>query len=246
MIRVHIIIPTVTEFDMLERLQYLSSDELQITQSVIPLGPASIESEYDELLAGPGIVIEAINAERDGADAVIIACVGDPGLHQAREAVSIPVVGPGELAMYFAAMCGRRFSIISTLERRRGTYTDHARHYGLGEKLASVLAADIPVLAIDSGIDVKARLLERALTAIEDHGADVIVLACAGFSYLNKALQEALAARGHQVPVIDVMPLAVTTVAAMVKVGLSHSKKAFPFPPAKTVKGYGPLDSMDW
>lgn len=246
MTRIHIIIPTVTEFDMLERLQGLCGPDLQLTQSVIDTGPASIESEYDELLAGPGIVIQAIEAERAGADAVIIACVGDPALHQAREALSIPVLGPGETAMHYAAMCGRRFSIIATLARRRGTYRDHANLYGLGDKLASVLPADIPVLEIDSGIDVKGRLVERALTAIQEHDADVIVLACAGFSYLNKEIEKTLAERGYSVPVIDVMPLAIKTAAAMSSVKLSHSKKAFPYPPAKAVKGYGMLDNISW
>ncbi|MCP4321048.1 MAG: hydrogenase expression protein HupH, partial [Alteromonadales bacterium] len=41
---------------------------------------------------------QAIKAERAGADAIIIDCMGDPGLNACREAVSIPVIGPCQTA----------------------------------------------------------------------------------------------------------------------------------------------------
>jgi allantoin racemase len=53
----------------------------------------------DEVLAAPGVVDAAIKAEADGAEAVVIDCMLDPGLDAAREAVSIPVIGCGEAAM---------------------------------------------------------------------------------------------------------------------------------------------------
>ncbi len=56
-------------------------------------GTASIESEYDEALAGPGIVQRVEEAAADGVDGVFITCFADPGVHAAREIIDAPVVG---------------------------------------------------------------------------------------------------------------------------------------------------------
>ena len=57
------------------------------------MGPASIESHYDEALAVPGLLQEVARGEREGVDGYVIACFGDPGLLAARELARGPVVG---------------------------------------------------------------------------------------------------------------------------------------------------------
>src|SRR6476661_2964230 len=57
------------------------------------MGPASIESHYDEALSVPGILAEITRGEADGVDGYVIACFGDPGLEAARELARGPVVG---------------------------------------------------------------------------------------------------------------------------------------------------------
>ena len=69
---------------------------------------ASIESEYDEAVAGPGILAEVEAAAAEGADGVFITCFGDPAVHAAREVVDIPVVGGFEPAVLTALSVGRR------------------------------------------------------------------------------------------------------------------------------------------
>ncbi|MER2223000.1 MAG: aspartate/glutamate racemase family protein, partial [Rhodococcus sp. (in: high G+C Gram-positive bacteria)] len=49
------------------------------------MGPASIESHYDEALSVPGILTEIASGEKNGVDGYVIACFGDPGLDAARE-----------------------------------------------------------------------------------------------------------------------------------------------------------------
>ncbi len=49
------------------------------------MGPASIESHYDEALSVPGVLDEIAKGERDGVDGYVLACFGDPGLDAARE-----------------------------------------------------------------------------------------------------------------------------------------------------------------
>lgn len=238
MAKIHFVIPTITRFDMLPYAQPFEKFGLTFTQSHIDMGPASVESEFDELFCGPDTVIKAIEAEASGAEAIIIVCMGDPALDQAREAVAIPVIGPGETAMHYAAMLGHKFSIIPTLERRISTYEHHARKYGLESRLASVRPACISVLAIEEDPNVLLTLVAKAEAAVVEDHADVIILGCLGFQNLDKKIQAALAEKGHHVPVIDALPLSIMTAATLVRAGLSHSPKAYPLPPAKTFGGY--------
>lgn len=239
MINIHLIVPTTTHFEFANRLRHLESRNLCITQSHLDTGPASIESEYDELFAGPGIIGNAIRAQNEGADAIVIVCMGDPALHQAREAVTIPVLGLGETAMHYAAMLGHKFSILPTLDRRRMAYENKAKLYGLESKLASVRPTNIPVLEIEAnGGKTFDRLVECAAAAVTDDGADTIILGCGCFQDMDRLLERTLAARGFDVPVIDAPALTVLTAATLVMTGLRHSKHAYPFPPVKAMAGF--------
>ena len=50
---------------------------------------------------------------KQGYDAAMSFCFGDPGVTEARENVSIPVIGVGEAALHTAMMCGVRVGILS-------------------------------------------------------------------------------------------------------------------------------------
>ena len=73
-------------------------------------GPQTIESMYEEYLYIPIMIESVVQAEKEGYQAVITGCAGDPGLDAARELVRIPVTGPGESGLILAAMLGFRFS----------------------------------------------------------------------------------------------------------------------------------------
>ena len=146
---IHLITPIITEgVRTLDDVSPLMSDELSITQSLIATGPASIECEFDEAMSVPGIVVEALKAERAGCDAIIIDCMGDPGMKVAREMVSIPVLGPAETSMHVAAMLGHRFSVVTVLDAVVPMLENLATVYGVGGKLASVRSIGIPVLGL--------------------------------------------------------------------------------------------------
>ncbi len=239
MTKVHMIIPVIMEqATMLERMEPYKQFGFHFSESRIAMGPHTIESEFDELFAGPPITVEALKAQEQGAGAVIIACMGDPGLHAAREAVSIPVIGPGEAAMHMAAMMGHRFTVIPTLSRRIPTYQKHARLYGVADYLASVRPADIRVQDIETpNSGAPEKLLQAGRLAVEQDHADVLILGCMGFDNVKKMLEKELG-----VPVIDPLAVAINLAGTYVRSGLSHSKKAFPNPLAKLFKGYGDFE----
>ncbi len=237
---IELITPTVCrDLRTLDDIRPLETEQLKITHSLLDRGPASIESRFDEALAVPDILKRAMQAEKNGASAVVIDCMGDPGLHACREAVSIPVLGAGQTAMHLANLLGNRFAFITVLDRIRPMIDDLVAAYGLGEKYASFQAIDIPVLDLSHDPDaLNAALTEKALAAIENDGADIVVLGCTGFLGCSEAMRNALLSAGQDVPVIDPIPAAVRTAEALAKVGLSHSKAACPAPGVKPYEGY--------
>jgi allantoin racemase len=169
----------------------------------------------------PGLLAEIAAGERDGSDGYVVACFGDPGLDAARELAAGPVVGIAEAAMHAAVMLGRRFSVVTTLSRTTGRAWDLADHYGFADRCASVLACDVPVLELDEPASGAAALVESlARRAIDDDGADSIVLGCAGMAEFCRRLGDRLG-----VPVIDGVSAATVMVEGLVRMHLATSTR---------------------
>jgi allantoin racemase len=192
-----------------------------VVEAVNPaMGPASIESHYDEALAVPGLLAEIAAGERAGADGYVIACFGDPGLDAAREIAAGPVVGIAEAAMHAATLVGRGFSVVTTLGRTRGRARDLAHRYAPAGACRGVHACEIPVLALESDPGVLPRVVALARDALERDGSDVIVLGCAGMAGLCSAVSAELG-----VPVVDGVTAATLMVQSLVTLGLGTSRR---------------------
>ncbi|MFW0795548.1 aspartate/glutamate racemase family protein [Gordonia sp. CPCC 205515] len=197
-----------------------------------PMGPASIESHYDEALAVPG-VLRAI-ADNPGCDGYLLACFGDPGLDAARELADAPVLGIAEAAMHIAAPLGRGFSVVTTLSRTIGRAADLVDHYGFTRSCRGLHACDIPVLELESN-PATAEILEKACReALLADGSDAIVLGCAGMADLPERISEAIGA-----PVIDGVAAGVGMLTAMAAMGLRTGTASGEFapPPPKPYTG---------
>ena len=217
----------------------LAGPDTIISHVEIDKGPASIECEYDEMLAVPDTVAKIIEAERDGAQAVVIDCMGDPGMKPARECVSIPVLGPCEAAMHMASMLGHKFSVVTVLKRINVMIENQAMVYGCRDKYASTRAVDISVLDLEGDLtNTKRTLTEQALLAVEEDGADAIIFGCTGMLGCAEAVRDGLLAKGYDIPVIDPVPAAVRMASALIDIGISHSRIAYQPPPAKPVAGF--------
>ncbi|MBN9016000.1 MAG: aspartate/glutamate racemase family protein [Rhizobiales bacterium] len=239
-IDVRVLSPITTKgFRRPSDLKALEYDGVVVSHSQIEHGPASIESEYEIAMSVPGTIAKAIEAEREGADAIVIDCMGDPGLRAVREVVSIPVLGPAETAMHIAAMLGHRFSVVTVMRRLRAQFENEAAVYGLSTKMASVRHVDIPVLELEDDLPVtQARLVEQAMIAVEHDGAEAVIFGCTGLLGCASAVRAGLLAKGIDIPVIDPIPTAVSIAAALARVGLSQSKLTYPAPPEKEMVGY--------
>jgi allantoin racemase len=130
--------------------------------------------------------------------------------------------------MHIAAMLGRRFSIVTVLESVVPSLERLARVVGLDQNLASVRAVDIPVLELRKNTKSSTRrMMEESQDAIKEDRADVIVLGCMSMAFMEVSdkMQESLG-----FPVVNPALTALTVLEGLVIAGLSHSKKAYPFP----------------
>lgn len=239
-IRVRVVTPITTEgFRTPDDAAHLGSEDVKVSFVNIDTGPASIECEYENMLAQPGTIAKIVEAERQGFDAVVVDCMGDVALFGARECVSIPVLGPMQTAMSVAAMLGHKFSVVTVLKRILPMIETQAAVYGMTSKLASARSVEIPVLELEKDWNATKRaLIAEARKAVVEDGADYIIFGCTGMLGCADAVHEGLLKDGFNVPVIDPVPTAVNVAAALVRSRLSHSKQAYPPPPRKTIVGY--------
>jgi allantoin racemase len=197
------------------------------------MGPVSIESHYDEALAVPGLLQEIAKGEIEGVDGYVIACFGDPGLQAARELACGPVVGIAQAAMHMASLVGSRFSVVTTLGRTMGQAWHLAEMYGMKRFCANVRACEIAVLELEEpGSNARERIVEECRRALDEDGADTIVLGCAGMADLCDHISGVLG-----VPVIDGVAAGTKLIESMVGMRLAtskHGELAHPLPKPMT------------
>lgn len=230
--KIKVIVPVSTSQwnDMIQETYEAYKDPgTEITIVNIKRGPESIEQRYDETWAALPTLQEAEKAEQEGYDAVIDYCFGDPALESIKEALNIPVVGLNEPSVHLASILGKKFSIIGVggkkMEASR-RIDDKVALYGLADRLASVRRVDVRVIDIKKEFNkvVKA-LMEEGRKAIEEDGADILILGCGSLLNIAEKLQEKLG-----VPVIDPGLVALKVAEDLVKLKLTHSKKVYPKP----------------
>ncbi|MGO4616850.1 aspartate/glutamate racemase family protein [Nocardia sp. 2YAB30] len=239
--RIRVINPNTTRSmtDMIEECARAVAGPGTLLDAVTSeMGPASIESHYDEALSVPGLLAAIRRGEAEGVDGYVLACFGDPGLDAAREVAGGPVIGIAEAAMHTASHLGRGFSVVTTLGRTVGRAADLVEHYGMQRFCRGIHACEIPVLALDSDPEARKIVTEACREAVEADGADAIVLGCAGMAELCAFLGAEVG-----VPVVDGVAAATLTVQSLITLGLRKSGRGeFATPPAKPYTG--PLRSF--
>ena len=154
-----------------EDLSGLGAPGVTLSSAFIPEGPPSIESRFDEVFSVPWLIALALDAERDGVDALVIDCMGDPGLGPLREAVQIPVLGVAQTAMSVAAMLAQRFGVVTVHDRTTTMVNELVDLYGHGRHYVGCRPIGVPVLRIhDDPVKVRADLAEADAAVLVDEG----------------------------------------------------------------------------
>lgn len=232
--RIKVIVPiAMDEAGVANRAQQLPDAFVRAgfapTFEAVRWGAALGDSYHDTLLMDWTVFQAGITAEDEGYAGVLIDTVSDSGLWPLRSALSIPVVGPGEASFATAMMLGKRFSIITMWPQWFPLYEKVLTQHGWNNRCASVRSIntrpDVTELLEGKEEIVFAKLKAEALRAIEDDGADVIVL---GSTTMHQSA--AYLAKELPVPVINPGQVAYKQLEALIEIGLTHSKAAFPPP----------------
>ena len=213
-----------------------ASPGTEITMLTAPFGVAYIETRFEALI-GAYATAQLAAEHHAGHDAVIVAAFGDPGLWGLREVLPVPVLGMTESALASACLLGHRFSIIAISQRIQAWYREAVEANGLIDRLASIRALDRPLASIGAvQQDHAAALRELCERAVDEDGAEVIVLAGAPLAGLARTLHGQL-----PVPVVDGVSSAVRHAESLVALapGLA-TRGSYAPPPAKPHVGLPP------
>lgn len=210
--------------------------DTQIQMATAQTGVAYIETRFEALLGGHAAAV--IAGERLGSyDAVLVAAFGDPGLLALKEVLDVPVVGMTEAALMTAAQLGQRISIIAISGRITTWYRECVAQNGMLDRLASIRHLDRPLR--DAGSvqqDHAERLLELSHLAVNEDGADVLILAGAPLAGLARGLAGQLS-----VPVVDGVSCGVAQAQLLHGLQAGPARQgSFARPPTKPNQGLQP------
>jgi len=214
----------------------IASPTTEITTLTAELGVAYIETRFEAMI-GAYATAELAARHAGQHDAVIVAAFGDPGLVALREVLDIPVLGLTESALMSACMLGQRFSIIAISRRISAWYRETVQANGLLDRLASIRTLDQRVQNIGSIQNDHAEELKAlCLQAIEQDGADVLIIAGAPLAGLARAISSEI-----PVPLVDGVSSAVRHAESLVALGARAPKLgSFAPPPIKLNTGLTP------
>lgn len=151
-------------------------------------GPPAIQGPEDGAAAVVGLLSMAPSAQKIGADAIVIACFDDTGLADLREAVDCPVFGIGQTAFHMAALLGKRFEVMTSLEVSVPIIADNIANAGFVSLCAGVYASGLAVLEIEAGgPEVEDRLVDHMRQA-SGRGSTVVLLGCCAMAPLRAQL----------------------------------------------------------
>jgi allantoin racemase len=133
--------------------------------------------------------------------------------------------------MLTALMLGRRFSILTMWKKWDHLYQKTAKDLGLQTQMASIRSIDVApdnqALLEGKEEEIFSKLLSAAQQAIDQDGADVILLGSTTMHQAHAYLADAL-----DIPVINPGPLTYKLVETLLGLGLMQSARAYPTSPA--------------
>ncbi|SMY28650.1 unnamed protein product [Zymoseptoria tritici ST99CH_1A5] len=187
--------------------------------------PSAIEGMFDNVMSAANAA-RAVLPFASTHDAVLVACYSDHALIRMlrEELPRQPVIGIMEASLFAARTLGGRFGLIAVSERSRVLHEDSIHHYGFSTSCAGVISCKLGVLDLheksqDEVMSIMATVGQRL---VEEKGADVLLLGCAGMSTLKGAVEAAV---GEDVQVVDGVLAGVHHLVGLVRMGGRTAKK---------------------
>jgi len=221
-----------------EVLERIKREDTEVEVARTEGAPAAIQSATDAALAVPHVLERVREANADGVDAVVLACFSDPGLEPAREVSDVLVLGIQETTLHIAATLGHKYTILTPLAGRIASKEQDVRRFKAEPACASVRALGMTVAETEADPErTKGRILEVAREAIEQDGAEVMILGCAGMVGYAEEVEKQLG-----IVVLDPTTVAFKVAEALVDVGIRHCKRGlYASPPPPGLGGHRSL-----
>lgn len=149
------------------------------------------------------VVADIVRLTHDAAsqyDAIVIGCFYDVGLREAREiSGNAIVVAPCQSATAIASNLGNTFSVLVGRRKWIPKMRENINLYGHSARLASMRPLELGVHDFQADeLLTKTRLMTEGKKAIEEDGAEVLILGCTAEYGFYRQMQIELG-----VPVID-------------------------------------------
>jgi Asp/Glu/hydantoin racemase len=168
--------------DLLRR-QLAEAADPESSVEVLGMTPPDRElHRLSEFRCAAEVVRGALQAEADGCDAFLVGHFQDSGLHDARAAVDIPVLGLGETAMLHACTLGTKIGLVTIDPVFIPWHEEQISRYGLERRVIGVSAmrgADVAeyvrACAEDDAFERVVAEFHRAARPLLDAGAEVLI-----------------------------------------------------------------------
>jgi allantoin racemase len=164
-----------------------------IETATLKEGPPGIETQqHVDGLVAP--LVSFVRKQEPRYDAFVIACYSDPGLHSVREVTKKPVLGIAECGILAALTLGHRFGVIAILQQSIARHLRYMGALGVMDRFAGELPVGLGIAELADEKRTFARMVEVGKALRQQHGADVVVMGCAGMARHRKPLQDAIGA----------------------------------------------------
>ena len=178
-------------------------------------GPPGIQTQqHVDSVVAP--LLRLVGENETKYAAFVIACYSDPGLHSMRETTRKPVLGISECGILTALTLGHRFGVIAILQQSIPRHLRYVGAMGVTDRFAGELPVGIPVVELSDEKKTFGRMVEVGKALRQDHGADVVVMGCAGMARYRKPLQDEIG-----VPVVEPTQAAVSMAIGRVRLNWS-------------------------
>ncbi|OGN71748.1 MAG: hydantoin racemase [Chloroflexi bacterium GWB2_49_20] len=190
----------IFDTDILNILNKAKQDGTQVDVVSLPADrPKHLEYHaYEGLVIGD--IVRLTRQAADKYDAIVISCFYDVGLREAREVSGRSIVtAPCQSATAIASNLGNTFSVLVGRRKWIPKMRENVHLYGHDHRLVSMRTLDLGVLDFQTDHDRTCdRLLVEGRKAIQEDGAEVIILGCTAEYGFHEMMQAELG-----VPVID-------------------------------------------
>ena len=230
--KVRLIVPANTSAfnePMRQAVAPILTPDVQLDVTNISGGIPHIESQTDFTINSPYVIELARQSQAEGYQGIFVSDFDFCGVEPSRENVSIPVIGGFRPSALTAISLSEKVGLITIVESVVPMQEEHFRNFGILNNLACILPTNIPVIGLGSNpTHTIQRVYELSIQAIEEYGAQSIILGCTGFIGVAQPVAEALYSKYQSyIPVLDPNQVGMSYLINLVRNGLAQSQRTY-------------------